>query len=734
MDQPGPARGRHPPARPRAGARLAVRRRGARRSQGRDAGERGHRGLHGPRHRPPRRARGRRRRARPRDGHRPPEPRLGAAIHIRRRHVRLARAREPAVGSRIDHLHSRRRPTGGSRRGARRARGAPDVAAAAASARREPGAPGARLRDPPRARGRRSTHARGPHRGRRARAGRPRPGKRPDISLRRARRSRRIRHDGLRGALRARGGDPPGRDSALGADEPRGHRLGRGRAPLVGDRAGERRERLHRLPRRGGRRPRPRRVHARAGDHVRGSRRGAGHLPVRRHRGGFGRDPQRERAVERSDGRRALTSPRPGVTNNFYMDHFAYRNSELCCERVSLCALAADVGTPAYVYSKDALLDNYRAYDRTLAEVPHLVCYSVKANANLGVLATLARAGAGADVVAGGELFRALRAGFPPSTIIFDGVGKTREELRDALKAEIRMFNVESLSELRALGEVAREMGVRAPVALRVNPDVDPQTHPYIATGLKTSKFGIPFAQALEAYAEAASLEGVEVVGADIHIGSQLTKTSPFADAIARVAALVKTLREHSIEIRTVDVGGGRGIRYGDEAPPTHREYATVLLEALRELGVTVLLEPGRSIVGNAGVLLARVLYRKDTGDKKFVVVDAAMNDLLRPSLYDAYHEIRPVDETRRRGPVETVDVVGPVCESGDFLAKDRELGAAAEGDLLAVMSAGAYGFVMSSNYNSRPRAVEVLVDGDRYTIVRRRETYEDLVAGETTL
>ena len=416
------------------------------------------------------------------------------------------------------------------------------------------------------------------------------------------------------------------------------------------------------------------------------------------------------------------------------MDHFAYRNSELCCEQVGLRALAADAGTPAYVYSKAALLESYTAYDRAFAPVPHFICYAVKANANLGILGTLARAGAGADIVSGGELFRALRAGIPAKKIIFSGVGKTREEMREALKAEILMFNVESLGELRALDEVAREMGVRAPVALRVNPDVDPQTHPYIATGLKTSKFGIPIAQALEAYQEAASLEGVEVVGADMHIGSQLTKASPFADAVARLTALVKTLRERAIEVRMIDVGGGLGIRYRDDAPPTHREYATVLLPALRELGVTVLLEPGRSIVGNAGILLTRVLYRKDTGDKKFVVVDAGMNDLIRPALYDSYHEIRPVDAARLGGPVENVDVVGPVCESGDFLAKDRELAASEEGDLLAVMSAGAYSFVMASNYNTRPRAVEVLVDGDRYTIVRRRETYEDLVAGETAL
>ena len=324
--------------------------------------------------------------------------------------------------------------------------------------------------------------------------------------------------------------------------------------------------------------------------------------------------------------------------------------------------------------------------------------------------------------------------GIPTDRIIFSGVGKTTDEMRAALEVGILLFNVESLSELRALDAVARELGVKAPVALRVNPDVNPQTHAYIATGLRTSKFGIPYDLALEAYEEAAGLKGVEVVGADMHIGSQLTKAAPFADAVARIASLVKTLRERAIEIRLVDVGGGLGIRYRAETPPTHQEYATVLLPALRELGVTVLLEPGRSIVGNAGLLLTRVLYRKDTGEKKFVIIDAAMNDLIRPPLYDAYHEIRPVNEARLGGPVETVDVVGPVCESGDFVAKDRELAQAQEGDLLAIMSAGAYGFAMSSNYNTRPRAVEVLVDGDSYTIVRRRETYEDLVAGETAL
>jgi len=414
--------------------------------------------------------------------------------------------------------------------------------------------------------------------------------------------------------------------------------------------------------------------------------------------------------------------------------HFAYRHGRLHCEAVALAALADTIGTPTYVYSKAALLDSYAAYDRAFAGVDHVICYAVKANSNLGVLSVLARAGAGADIVSAGEMHRALRAGIPARKIIFSGVGKTRDEMRDALKAEILMFNVESVSELRALDEVALEMGVRAPVALRVNPDVDPKTHKYISTGLKTSKFGIPFTQALAVYDEAAKLPGLEVVGAQMHIGSQLTSGAPFRDAMARVAALVKQLRERSIEVRMVDVGGGLGIRYRDETPPSHHEYATMLLPALKELGVTVLMEPGRSIVGNAGALLTRVLYRKETEDKTFVVVDAAMNDLIRPAFYDAYHTILAADEARAAGPVETADIVGPICESGDFLAKDRELPRAEEGDLLAVMSAGAYGFAMASNYNTRPRAAEVLVDEDRYTIVRRRETFEDLVAGETTV
>jgi diaminopimelate decarboxylase len=416
------------------------------------------------------------------------------------------------------------------------------------------------------------------------------------------------------------------------------------------------------------------------------------------------------------------------------MDHFAYRHGELHCESVSLRRLADAVGTPAYVYSKAALLEHFAAYDRAFADIPHVVCYAVKANDTLGVLATLARAGAGADIMSGGELFRALRAGIPSKKIAFSGPGKTREEMREALKADILMFNVESLAELRALDEVARAQGTRAPVALRVNPDVDPQTHPYIATGLRTSKFGIPMGQALAAYEEAAGLAGIEVVGVDMHIGSQLTKAAPIVDAATRLVELVRALRARGVRIRLLDVGGGLGIRYRDERPPSPDEYARALAPLLAELDATVLLEPGRSIVGNAGILLTRVLYCKETPEKRFAVVDAAMNDLIRPALYGAHHEIRPVAEGRLAAPRELVDVVGPICESGDFLAKDRELPRPEEGDLLAVMSAGAYGSVMASNYNARPRAVAVLVDGQRHTIVRRRESYEDLVAGETLL
>ena len=412
------------------------------------------------------------------------------------------------------------------------------------------------------------------------------------------------------------------------------------------------------------------------------------------------------------------------------MDTFTYREDELYCEGTSLRQIAEAVGTPTYVYSRQALLDRFAAYDRAFAGVPHLVCYAVKANGNLGLLHCLAQAGAGADVVSGGELYRALRAGMDPKKIVFAGVGKTREEMREALKADILLFNVESPAELALLAEVARGEGARARVALRVNPDIDPQTHPYISTGLKSSKFGIPIAQAEAEYAEAARLPGIEVAGVHMHIGSQLTSLQPYADSLERVTALVERLQEQGIAIQYLDLGGGLGIRYKDETPPAPEEYTRLLVSAVRTLGVTVIIEPGRSIVGNAGALLTRVLYWKRGEAKEFVIVDAAMNDLIRPSLYDAYHEIRPVKRADGLSRA-TVDVVGPICESGDFLAKGRELPRVEAGELLAVLSAGAYGFAMASNYNARPRAAEVLVAGDRFSIVRRRESYEDLVAGE---
>jgi diaminopimelate decarboxylase len=416
------------------------------------------------------------------------------------------------------------------------------------------------------------------------------------------------------------------------------------------------------------------------------------------------------------------------------MDAFTYQDGQLYCEGVPLQTVADEVDTPTYVYSGGAILNAFEAYERALGDLPHLSCYAVKANMNLAVLALLARAGAGADVVSGGELYRALQAGFEPQRIVFAGVGKTRAEIREGLKADVLAFNVESASELAVIDETARADGTRARIALRVNPDIDPQTHPYIATGLRTSKFGIPYREARELYRRAARLPGIEVTGVHMHIGSQLTKVTPLADALARVVTLVEGLREDGIALRYVDVGGGLGIRYRDEEPPSPGEYVRMLHKLLGPLGLTVLLEPGRSVVGNAGVLVTRVLYRKATDGRRFLVVDAAMNDLIRPALYNAHHEIRPVASGEASTAAhEVVDVVGPVCESADFLAKERALPVVPEGALLAVMSAGAYGFALASNYNARPRAAEVLVRGDRFQVVRCRESYADLVAGEST-
>lgn len=411
------------------------------------------------------------------------------------------------------------------------------------------------------------------------------------------------------------------------------------------------------------------------------------------------------------------------------MHHFQQRDGELHAEAVSLGEIAARVGTPCYVYSLATLQRHYRVFDEAFASIPHLICFSVKANSNLAVLRTFARQGSGFDIVSGGELFRALKAGADPGKIVFSGVGKTRDEIGYALRADILMFNVESPGELDVINAVAGELRLTARVALRVNPDVDPKTHPYISTGLKQSKFGIHIRRSLEDYRRARSLPHVTVVGVDCHIGSQLTTVPPFIDALQRIRDLVEQLQGEQFDIGYIDMGGGLGITYNDERPPEPYEYASALAEGLRGLDATLLLEPGRVIVGNAGILLTRVLYLKGTDEKNFVVVDGGMNDLIRPSLYGSYQAIQPVHT--RGGKTFIADVVGPVCESGDFFAKDRELPALEPGDLLAVMSAGAYGFVMASNYNARPRPPEVLVDNDRFYVVREREALDDLIRGE---
>ena len=409
---------------------------------------------------------------------------------------------------------------------------------------------------------------------------------------------------------------------------------------------------------------------------------------------------------------------------------FVIRAGELYCEGVPVGRMAREAGTPLYVYSGAALAGHFRAFAEAFAGVPHLVCFAMKANGNLATLRLFASLGGGADVVSGGELFRALKAGVPPDRIVFAGVGKTRDEIAYALKSDILMFNVESVPELHLVNAVAGEMGARAPIALRVNPNVDPKTHPYISTGLKKSKFGIDIAQAEEAFTLTKTLRHVEVVGVHQHIGSQITEVGPFVDAIGRVGELVRGMRARGFSIRYLDIGGGLGITYNEETPPIPAEVAKAVLPLIKDLGCTLVMEPGRFLVGNAGILVTRVLYVKQTPAKNFVIVDAAMNDLARPSLYNAYHGIQAVRPREDAAPL-VGDVVGPICESGDFLAKDRELPAVEPGDLLAVMSAGAYGFSMSSNYNARPRSAEVLVRGDRYAIIRDRESYEDLIRGE---
>ena len=414
------------------------------------------------------------------------------------------------------------------------------------------------------------------------------------------------------------------------------------------------------------------------------------------------------------------------------MHNFEYRQGELYCEQVPVSQIAKQVGTPCYVYSHATLIRHIRAYDNAFKNIPHLMAFAMKANSNLAILRLMAKEGSGVDIVSGGELFRALKAGVSPSKIVFAGVGKNAEEIRDALKAEILMFNIESSAEMHAINDVAASVGKIAPVALRINPDIDPKTHPYISTGLKKSKFGIAADRALEEFRVASTLRHIHVVGVHAHIGSQLTEVTPFVESLKKVLALVDTLKGQGTNIRYLNIGGGLGITYSDEKPPLPHELAEALSPLVKGLDLTLVMEPGRVIVGNAGILVTKALYEKIGESKRFVIVDAGMNDLIRPSLYSAYHDIRPVSEALLHRPKHQVDVVGPVCESGDFLAKDRSLPEVKPGDLLAVMSAGAYGFVMASNYNSRPRVPEVLVKDNEVHVVRARESYDDLVRGET--
>ena len=410
------------------------------------------------------------------------------------------------------------------------------------------------------------------------------------------------------------------------------------------------------------------------------------------------------------------------------MTSFHRIDGRLHCEQVALDRIADDFGTPCYVYSANALDTAYQGYDHAFAGHPHLICYAVKANSNLAILNRLARLGAGFDIVSGGELARVLAAGGDPNKVLFSGVGKTEAEMRAALDAGILCFNVESESELQRLNSVAGAMGKTAPISLRVNPNVDAKTHPYISTGLKGNKFGIAHDQALRVYQQAAGMAHIRITGIDCHIGSQLTDVAPFAEALDKVLQLVADLAASGIELHHIDMGGGVGIRYQDETPPDLAVYADTLLTRLAGKPLSLILEPGRSLVGNAGLLLTRVEYLKHGESKDFAIVDAAMNDLMRPALYDAWHDIQPV--MPREGATRNYEIVGPVCESGDFLGHDRAL-ALAEGDLLAILSAGAYGMSMSSNYNTRPRAAEVLVDQTQCHLARQRESYADLLKQE---
>ena len=415
------------------------------------------------------------------------------------------------------------------------------------------------------------------------------------------------------------------------------------------------------------------------------------------------------------------------------MDYFNYQeDGRLYGEACDLTRLAEQHGTPLYVYSRATLERHWKAFDQAAGEVNHLICYAVKANSNLAVLNVLARLGSGFDIVSKGELSRVLAAGGDAGKVVFSGVGKRVDEIRFALEQNIFCFNVESVAELSRINQIAGEMGRKAPVSIRVNPDIDAGTHPYISTGLKENKFGIPIEQAQEIYRQAAAMEHLDIHGVDCHIGSQLTELAPFLEAVDKLLALIDALADDGIHIRHLDVGGGLGVRYDNETPPEPSLYAEQLKARLQDRNLTLVFEPGRAIAANAGVLLTRVEHLKPGEAKNFAIVDAAMNDLIRPALYSAWQAIIPLDKTLER-PAAVYDIVGPVCETGDFIGKDREL-AITEGDLLAVRSAGAYGFVMASNYNSRPRAAEVMVDGDQARVVREREQLSDLWRGESLL
>lgn len=412
------------------------------------------------------------------------------------------------------------------------------------------------------------------------------------------------------------------------------------------------------------------------------------------------------------------------------MNHFHYVKGELYAEDVPVSKIAKEVNTPVYIYSHATLTRHVNAYKDAFRNIPHIICYALKANSNGAIINLFSKMGCGADIVSGGELYRAIKAGIKPKHIVFAGVGKTTEEIKYALNKNILMFNVESHEELLQINEVAGVMGKKAPVALRINPDIDPQTHPYISTGLKKHKFGIAIEDGIKYYKLAKTLKNLEVIGVQKHIGSQLTKVEPFIDALKRILVLVDELYKEEINIRYIDIGGGVGITYNDEEPPHPKDLAKRVIPLTQGKDITLILEPGRSIVGNAGILITRVLYLKEGADKRFIIVDAGMNDLIRPSIYGAYHNIQPIIKKGKSDKI-TADIVGPICESGDFLAKDREIQNVRKGDYLAVMSAGAYGFSMSSNYNSRPRPAEVIVKGNDYAIIRKREELKDLIRGE---